>query len=268
MKKGCTIAGVIGLILISIVGGVFFLLFRLIGPMTEDGEKFLAAVASGPVGTAYGMTSAALRSGQTEKDFAETVKTFGLDGFESASWSNRRIVNDRGVLEGTVRTKAGGSVPLTIEMIKEGDAWKVLSIRGPKTGASSGAIIEKESSAAVPGPDESARLALEALLSFNEAVQTKSFAKFHGGISRVWREQITPAKLLEIFQPFIDAEIDIAPIKALSPVFKSPPAVNADGLLVLEGHYPTTPKKVYFTLKFIDGSRAWKLGGVNVNVAD
>ena len=252
----------------SIVGGIIFLVTRLVAPMTDDGEKFLAALASGPIGTAYGMTSAALRSGQTEKDFAAAVKSFGLDGFESASWSNRSIVNDRGVLEGTVRTKAGGSVPLTIEMIKEGDMWKVLSIKGPKTGASSGAIIEKESPAAVPGPEESAQLALAALLSFNEAVQTKSFEKFHGGISRMWREQITPAKLLEVFQPFIDAEIDIAAIQALGPVFKSPPAVNADGLLVLEGHYPTTPKKVYFTLKFIDEAKMWKVGGVKVDVAD
>jgi len=267
MKKGCLIAGAVGLVLLCIVGAIVFLVFRLTAPMTAEGEKFLATLGSGSVETAYGMTSTAMRTGQSQASFADIVKAYGLDGFESASWSSRNINNDRGTLEGTVRTKKGGSVPLTIEMIKESGTWKVLSIKGPQTGARTGPIIERESPAlAVPGTDESAQLALTSLLSLNEALQTKSFDKFHAGISRTWQEQITSAKLLEVFQALVDLETNLDAIKTLSPVFKSPPALNADGILVLEGHYPVEPGNVFFTLKFVNEEKAWKLFGVKVNI--
>ena len=133
--------------LLLVVAGVIYFVFRLTAPMTEEGEKFLGKLGSGSTEAAYGMASATLRSSQTEDDFARTVKAYGLDGFESASWSSRNITNDRGTLEGTARTKSGGSVPLTIEMIKEDGTWKVLSIKGPQAGASTGPIIEEEPAA-------------------------------------------------------------------------------------------------------------------------
>jgi hypothetical protein len=269
MKKGCLIAGGIGFfLLLGLVAAIVFFVFRLSAPMVAEGEKFLNAVGSGSTEVAYGMASATLRSGQTQEDFSRNIKSFGLDGYQSASWSNRNINNDRGVLEGTAHTKSGGSVPLTMEMIKESGTWKVLSIKGPQTGASSGPIIAEESAQTVPSTEESARLVLTSLLFFNEAIQAKSFDTFHGRISKIWQDQITPAKLLEIFQPFIDAKIDLAGIKPIAPVFKSPPAINSEGVLVLEGQYPTTPNKVYFTLKYVSENKAWKLIGVNVNVKE
>jgi len=264
------IAAGIGLFLLLVVAGLVFLVFRLTAPMVKGGEKFLTTLGAGSTEMAYGMASATLRSGQTKEDFARTVKAYGLDGFQSASWSTRNITNDRGHLEGTVHTKTGGSVPLTLEMIKEDGLWKVLSITGPQAGASTGPAIEKEPAAApalpAPAGAEAGKLALASLLSFNEAIQAKSFDAFHAGISKKWQEQITPAKLLETFQPFIEAKIDLVSIKDLEPVFKSPPAVGSDGILILEGHYPTTPNKVYFRLKFVAEENAWKIVGVKVNV--
>jgi hypothetical protein len=271
MKKGCMIAAGVGLVLLLVLGAVIYMVFQFTAPMVTAGEKFLASLGSGTTESAYAMTSATLRAAQTQQDFARTVKSYGLDSFQSASWSNRNVSNDRGTLEGTATTKSGGAVPLTIEMIKENGTWKVLSIKGPQTGASTGPIIAQESAPpalAAPPADEAARLALASLLLFNEAVQAKSFVTFHAGISKLWQEQITPAKLLEIFQPFITAQIDLAAIKPVNPVFNTPPAVNADGVLLLDGHYPTTPNKVYFKLKYVAENKLWMLIGVNVNVND
>lgn len=259
------IATAIGLFLLAILGAFIFFIFRLTAPMTAEGEKFLSTLGSGSTEAAYAMTSVTFQKSQTQEEFARTVKGYGLDGFQSASWSNRKIENDRGVLEGTVQCKTGGAVPLTLEMIKEGGTWKVLSIKGPQAGASTGPIIEKET-ATLPAPtkDEAAKMAMTALLAFNEGIQTKSFEKFHAGISKLWQKQITPAQLLEAFQTFIDKKIDLAPIQSLSPEFKSAPAIDADGVLALEGEYPTTPNKVIFKLEYVAEDKAWKLLGVNV----
>jgi len=273
MKKGCIIAAIIGFVALLVLAGIGFLAYLgisgLTAPMAAEGEKFLSTLGSGSAEVAYAMTSATFQQGQTEEEFVRTVKGFGLDGFQSASWSNRKIENDRGTLDGTAHCKSGGSVPLTLEMIKEGGTWKVLSIKGPQTGASTGPIIQNET-AAPPAPTAAAaaKMAMVSLMAFNEAIQAKSFDKFHAGISDLWQKQITPAKLLEVFQPFINAKIDLADIQPLSPVFKSPPAVDSDGVLVLEGEYPTTPNKVTFRLKYVTEDKTWKLLGVKVNVGD
>ena len=267
MKRGCALAGAV--IVLGLAGLIYFVL-RLTAPMAEEGEKFLAQLGAGSTEVAYGMTSATLRNSQTLDDFTGTVKAYGLDDFESASWSSRKITNDRGTLEGTARTKSGGSVPLAMEMIKEDGTWKVLSIKGPQAGASTGPIIAEEAVAkpALPGVGKASEMALASLLSFNEAIQTKSFDTFYAGLATLWKKQTTPADLLEKFQSFVDSETDIAPIKELELAFTSPPAFDEDGFLKLEGHYPTTPKKVYFTLFYTSEEEAWKLVGITVRVKD
>lgn len=269
------IAAGVGLVLLLGLGAVIFGVMRLTAPMVAEGDKFLNTLGSGSTGAAYAMASATLRAGQTQEDFARAVQAYGLDSFQSASWSNRKVTNDRGLLEGTASTKTGGSVPLTIEMIREEGTWKVLSIKGPQAGASSGPVIGTDPAETprpapvAPAAEEAARLALASMLAFNDALQTKSFGAFHAGISKQWQEQITPAKLLEVFQSFIDANMDLAPVKSVSPVFTTPPAVNDDGILLLEGHYPTTPNKVYFNLKYAaEDGKVWKLFGVKINVKE
>lgn len=269
MKKGCALAGAV---IVLVVAVVIFMVLRLTASMVEDGEKFLDTLGSGSTELAYGMTSATLRTSQSLEDFTRTIKAYGLDGFESASWSSRSISNDRGTLEGTARTKSGGSVPLTIGLIKEDGAWKVLSIKGPQAGASTGPIIAEESGAAakpaLPDTTAASSLLVASLLSFNDAIQSKSFDTFHAGLATIWKNQTSPSELLEKFRSFIDSGVDIAPIKELEPIFASPPAFDEDGLLKLEGHYATTPQKVHFTLRYNSEEEGWKLVGIHVRVRD
>jgi hypothetical protein len=267
MKKGCMILLGIGLVLSLIGAAVIFFVFRLTAPMVTEGEKFLNTVGSGSTGDAYAMASSTLRNGQSQDDFTRAIQKLGLEGYESASWDTRSISNDRGLLEGTAKTKSGGSVPLTMELVKEGEIWKLLSIKGTQPGASIGPIISNDDAPlGVPSSEEASRMVLASLLSFNEAIQSESFEAFHSGISNLWQEEITPDELLETFQPFIDAEIDLDLIKPLTPVFTSPPAINEDGFLILEGEYTTESSDVYFSLMYASENNAWKIAGVNVNV--
>jgi hypothetical protein len=118
----------------------------------------------------------------------------------------------------------------------------------------------------LPSDKELKALALDSLLAFNVAIQTKSFESFHGQIAKLWQKEVTPEKLLEIFQSFIDKEIDIAPIAKLEPAFEGTPAINEDGLLMIKGAYPMKPSKVLFELKYIQENERWKLVGINVHV--
>ena len=267
LGKGCLIAAVIVFVLGLLAAGAGFFFYKTLmkvtAPVVAEGERFLKVVGEGQPKVAYEMASGTLRAQQTAEEFEKTVNRLGLAGFRSASWSNRSIKNDRGTLEGTAKTASGSSVPLTIELIKENGLWRVLAVRSPQAGAQIG-----EAPKDVPPTDKVEAMALESMLDFNGAITAKSFDGFHGRISEMWRKQITPAELAEAFKPFIDAEIDLSAIKDKQPVFPTAPAINDQGVLVLNGHYPTEPKKTYFVLKYTEEEGAWKLIGIQVDVKD
>jgi hypothetical protein len=122
--------------------------------------------------------------------------------------------------------------------------------------------------AEVPPDPELKTMTLNSLLSFNEGVQDKDFSNFYKEISALWQDQTTPDKLKQLFNDFIEKEIDIAPIKKMQPVFNKDAKIDSDGMLVIAGYYPTTPKRVVFELKYLNEKGDWKLAGINVKTLD
>ena len=120
----------------------------------------------------------------------------------------------------------------------------------------------------MPKDKELKALVLDSLVAFNKAVQEKNFARFHQErLSTEMQKQYPLEKFTENFQVFIDKGYDISNIAEADPVFDTPPAVDSDGVLLLQGYYPTKPNKVTFRLKFINESSAWKIIGINVEAA-
>lgn len=150
-------------------------------------------------------------------------------------------------------------VTFKLSYLQEGSAWKLMGINVQ-------VIPFVENTGPVPSNRELKTLALDSLLLFNDAIQKKSFDKFYSEISELWQKEVTAGKLREIFQAFIDKEIDLTPITKVEPVFDGKPAVNDDGLLVIKGSYPTRPSKVIFELKYVYEGESWKLAGINVEV--
>jgi hypothetical protein len=108
-------------------------------------------------------------------------------------------------------------------------------------------------------------LVSDTLLAFNKGVQQKNFTQFYQErLSAPLRDQMSPEKFAGNFQVFIDKNYDISTIAKADPVFDAKPAIDGDGILVLQGHYSTKPNKVTFTLKYIDESSTWKLIGIDV----
>ena len=162
------------------------------------------------------------------------------------------------VLKGHYPTQPN-KVTFNLTYVYESPAWKLLGLNVQAT-----PFVENMGK--VPTDKELKTLALDSLLLFNTAIQTKRFESFYDKIAKLWQKEVTPAKLLEIFQSFIDKEINIASIAKLAPTFEGTPTVNEDGLLVIKGSYPTQPSKVVFQLKYVYEDENWKLVGINVQV--
>src|SRR3984893_3364444 len=113
MKKGCLIAVAAGLVLVVLI---ILLAFGLTRGAVKAGNEFLGLIGSGKIAAAYESASATLKSQQSVGALEQAVKNLGLTDFTSASWSSRETKNDRARLEGSVKTRSGGKIPLTMEL--------------------------------------------------------------------------------------------------------------------------------------------------------
>lgn len=256
MKKGCLIAFVLVVVLVA---GLVMLVFTATKGVVDASDKFLAKLGEGKVSEAYASTGKALRDAQSEANFGAVVKQLGLDGYASSSWTTREIKNNEGRVEGTVTTKSGAKIPVEIVLLHESEEWKVVGFHGQAAGGTA-----TPAKAPIPGDAELKKLVTASLLAFNEGAQSKDFTEFHRSLSVPFKQQFPPERLKQTFQPFIDAGADVARIRTLEPVFDAPPAVNPDGVLILNGYYPTTPTPVKFNAKYVYEHPVWKLIGIDV----
>jgi hypothetical protein len=238
---------------------------------------FFERIAAGKAAEAYESASFNFKAQQNAKAFEATVKDLGLTEYASAQIETESRDRTSVRLRANLKYKTGEDVPLIVTLNRENDGWRVFSIRSPRNPAT-GLIENKFSlvgkpaaltdvaSRPLPEDAEQQRLASETLLNFNDAIQQQSFSDFYESVSKAWRTQLTKGQLQRAFQPFLDKKVDISGIKDVPATFDPPASINSDGLLVLTGSYPTSPYKVFFSLKFIYELPNWKLFGVDVNL--
>ena len=113
-------------------------------------------------------------------------------------------------------------------------------------------LVQNDPSGKLPPIDELMKLTDESLMKFANSVNAKDFKEFYSYVARLWQKQTTVEKFTEIFDPFVNAGINIMPVlKNTNPIFDVEPSINGDGVLILEGHYTSQPSKLMFKLKYI-----------------
>jgi hypothetical protein len=250
--------GVVGVVVLC--GGFIYLVFFLTRGPVEAADRFLGLLAEGKVKEAYASTASGFRNSTSEERFAALVRRWKLTDYRSSFWTSRKVENNTGSVEGTVTTRDGTIVPLRISCVREGDDWKVTEVR-VEAGVGGPAEAVK-----VPADAEVRGLVRQTLLDFNQAVRAKDFKNLHAGISELWKEDISPQGLQQVFQTFIDNGVDIGGVADAVAVFDAPPRCDENSRLVLEGHYPTMPRQVYFRGQYVFEGGAWKLAGLKVEV--
>ena len=128
---------------------------------------------------------------------------------------------------------------------------------------------EPEESSDVPDKQEIKAMTEKSIHSFGQAVKNQDFSDLYEEIAPIWKKQITAEKLRDAFSDFYNKDIDLpTAIKGKDPVFNRPPTVNSDGVLVVQGYYPTTPNRVIFQLKYYKEADEWRLVGIDVNLKE
>lgn len=245
--------------------------------MTETADEFFIHVKTKHYNDAYNMLSEDFKQSTSEEKFKNFLIQNALVNYKESSWSSRSFENNMGKLEGTITTVTGGSIPLTINFIKDDNGWKIYSIFKPATGLQTDSESKKatpttpaEKPAPVvltaPGKETLIPLIHESTMVFAHSVNEKSMSKLYNHISNFWQVRTTVESLDKSFDPFYKAGIDLTVLKDITPVLDKEPEITKDGEMIIKGHYPTSPSMVYFENIYLKENGAWKMSGININI--
>lgn len=121
----------------ALIGGIVGVIFYASSGVVDAGDQFFAAARKGDYEAAFALTSQDLRRDRTPAGLKEYMVASGLDQVTDTTWNSRSFENNSGKLAGSVTTKGGGVIPVTIDLVKEEGAWKISYINRARSGLES-----------------------------------------------------------------------------------------------------------------------------------
>ncbi len=254
----------IGLVVVLVViGAIILFVFYLTSGLTQSADRFFTLVREGKTKDAYLSASREFQASAPEEDFVAFLKKSTIADYESATWSSRSVANKIGELEGSIKTRAGGVIPIKLRLIKEDGKWKIRAIEKAAAG-----LVKTSAEPTVPAEDDLKAMTSRSVLLLARAINSKDFSEFYNATAKVWQSQTTPEALKENFIKYIEQNIDLTIVEAHSPEFIEKPSIDESGRLILKGYYPTQPSRLSFTIKFIRQESEWKLVGIYVSLEE
>ena len=257
---------------LKIVLGLVVVLAAVIGVamyatsgITKTADAFIKAAGSGDMAGARSYLTDAFQSRDVQS-LESFLKSNGLVGMQQGKWSSRHVENGRGSLEGTIVNANGGEVPVSIELVKEHDAWKLQSIDVSQPGVNAG-------QAATPKPelpDDAIKLQLlsRSMRDFALSTKQRDMDYFRSTTAAKFQQQFSSQALNETFGPFMDNSDVWLSLSNETPQATATPVIGDDGAMLLEGYYPAGSKRVAFTERYILQDDDWKLIGFSLEVVD
>ncbi|NOY22675.1 MAG: hypothetical protein GXO70_04065 [Acidobacteria bacterium] len=238
----------------------------LVNKMAEPANKFFTLVGNGNLQAAYDSTAGIFKKSTSFQQFEAFMKGNGLTQYKSSNWSSVSFKNQTGKIEGAITLKDGTTLPMDISLVKEGETWRIsnLLLTGggiSKTSPENEPKVEKT----IPPLDELNKIAQDSVFLLGTAINADNYNPFYQEISKIWQTQITVQKLHDIFSTFKEKGYDLTIAKGVTPIFDEAPALDKDGLLHLNGQFPTKETTILFKLTYHYEYPNWKLFGINVN---
>jgi hypothetical protein len=246
-----------------------------------DAALFLQRLFGGKMAEAYQGASSGFQAAVSERSFEAVAHERGFIGATLVALGAPQPDDADSVkVDAEAKSATGEKMNLVLTLARENHAWRLFSLRfkrSVETGLSENPFdvvgslhpgsFKEPSEQVIPDDAALRRLVKDTLLEFNRAIRAKTFADFYTYISTAWQAQVTERQLQTHFQTFIDHELDISAIADSHAEFDVSPGITSDGILEVEGHYPTHPLQIQFKLKYVHEITSWKLFGIDVVAA-
>jgi hypothetical protein len=102
------------------------------------------------------------------------------------------------------------------------------------------------------------------LLTLNDANRSGNYTVLRDLAAPGFQAKNSAADLALIFSDLRRRNVDLYAVALLAPQLARPPALEANGMLRLSGHFPTRPLQINFDLLFQNVDNHWRLFGVSV----
>jgi hypothetical protein len=119
---------------------------------------------------------------------------------------------------------------------------------------------------AMPSPEVLLILVRNAILALNQANFTGNYTVLRD-IGSPSLQSASAADLAIAFANLRQQKVDLSPVLILTPALTENPAIAADGVLKLAGHFPTKPLQINFAMTFQPVGGIWRLHGLAVNTS-
>ena len=274
MKKLFIILGVIVVIVAVALGIVWY----ATGGARQAAGKFLSQIQAGDLQGAYQNTAQEFQAKTSYEEFIAFLAGSSLKDYTDASWGNMSVqAGCMASLEGNIKTKNGGIVPIKIDLVKENGVWKIFNLT-PKTGGLTPAS-PAVSAPALPSEQEAKVLIQKTMSLFVQAVKNSQnsyrdnqwleneeadFGEFYASLAKVWQTQTDPGSLRSTFSDFITKNIGLDWLNNAAPVFTLPASLDENKVYLLSGGYQSDKMTVPFELGYYYEAPFWKLVQIEV----
>ena len=251
----------------AFVSIVVAIVFQATSGLTKVADSFFDALKKGDTNQALKYFSEQALNNSSRENLNDFRVANSLADLKSLSWSNRSISNtDSGELTGTVNLKNGQNIPLTISFTKEGEDWRIYSIKKESTG-----IVDGVNGEQLPSEKRLIGLSRKTTNRFMDVIKTNDFPSFYGGISHMWSMETSPEELSTAFQLFRQVYENqpashqyFKSLVNMDPILTEKPSINQNSVLVVSGKYNLKPEYT-FTYKYVFEGLSWKLVGLKAN---
>jgi hypothetical protein len=260
-----TFLKILGVIVFLIVAGVAAIFWGSSG-MVDVSDAFFKATAAGDMPQARTYLAEDFRKSTSEAELHDFMEHSALLDYAEAHWSSRAMnLGGTGHLEGTVNTKSGGSVPLSIQFIKENDVWKIYSIKKTQAGL---VTASEDEGPATPSLADAGKIALATSLVFGRAIKSGDFTELYKTTSSEVQKKYTVATFAESFAEIVDKKLDINVAADARPKFTTAPEMLENGVLHMAGVfiYGVQRDHLTFDYKYVYRHTQWKLLGIHVKI--
>jgi hypothetical protein len=250
---------------VLIVAGVAAIFWGSSG-MVDVSDAFFKATAAGNMEQARTYLAEDFRKSTSEDELHAFLQHSALLDYAEAHWSSRAMnLGGTGHLEGTVNTKSGGNVPLTIQFVKENDVWKIYSIKKSQAGLVTSSDDEGPT---IPSITDAGKLALATSLEFGRAIKSVDFKGLYQTTSSEVQKKYTVAEFAASFAEIVDKKLDVAVAADAKPEFTTYPEMLENGVLHMAGVFVCGEQHDHlnFDYKYVYRHTAWKLLGIHVRI--
>jgi hypothetical protein len=257
MKKVFKI--IIGFVIVVML--IITAVFYFTSELPKTAEKFFTAVKNKNMAQAYSYVSDSFKQKTSQEALQNFLQNNGFDSYQDASWNSRKVVNNTGQLVGHILTSSGKELPLTVDFIKSQNEWKIHAINKPSSG-----VQKSKQTAQMPSEQDLISLVSSTMAIFAQSISQKDMQQLRDNSSTLFKKEVSLEAFNEGYKPFFKFEKKLLVLNKLSPQFTQKALINENGVLIIQGQYPTNPSPLVFICKYIYEGYGWKLIGLNVNV--